>query len=503
MKKKIVLIIAGLLILSFASTSFAWQGRMSGMGDPSGLIADESDFFIHPAKIADGKGSNYYADYKFNYVQVTKWNNVFSFNPAIQGATQYPFMATGSERDHAMSFGGTWEFGPGRLGLFIQYSTDNGSFNGTDDNGSVVVNHDTFSFDTEKRSFDLKLIYGLPLGSWKLGTELAVGHRTQFNSTVQTIQNFLTILNNPIGARNPFYNTFPYMVPTDWRWKEASFKISAENAIGPGVLTFTPKIATVFHGTSEYNSRFIFGTFAVDDIHNTGSLKGWSAGADLWYRVKLNDSATLPFVASLNYDRKRAEISAFDSAVLQPVQLSSETKEFVLEVGGGIDKNLSKDTKIASGLYYDYIRSKTMFMYDFTNESDYIVANNETPLERENRIVLKTVCEHVFSPAITARGGINAFYGWVRDRYSFINTQAGVSLESQNLSTSGHRWGLNAAVGATALVAKLSVEPFLTAGLQKTKLDNSDGSFFPPSASVSLRSDKSEWTVGGGVSIKY
>ena len=505
MKKNNLLILAVVLaIISFASTSFAWQGRMSGMGDPFGLVSDESDLLVHPAKIVDGNGSNYYVDYKFNYVQVSKWNNTFSYNPAIEGATQYPFMAKGSERDHAVSLGGTWAFGPGRLGLFLQYSTEDGSFNGSDNNGTDIVSHDTFSFDPDSRSFDLKLIYGLPLGSWKLGTELAFAHKTIINSTSQFLGAFgETATNDPIGARDPFFNIFPYGVPADLRWREASFKISAEKTIGPGVLTFTPRIATVIHGTSDYTSRFQSGSFILDDIDGTGNLTGWSTGADLWYRVKLNDTTTLPFVVRANYDRKRADISAYDSAAVQPIDLSSEAKQFVFEAGGGIDKNISKETKIASGLYYNYLQGKTMFMYDYINESNYIVANNETPLEKENRIVLKAVCEHIFSPAVTARAGINAFYGWVRDRYDFINTLDGLNLESQDLKTSGHRWGVTASAGTTLTVARLSIEPFINGGLQKTKLDNSSGSFTPPATTVSLQSAKSEWNIGGGVSIKY
>src|SRR6202142_2769956 len=123
-KNNLLILVVVLAIISFASTSFAWQGRMSGMGDPFGLVSDESDLLVHPAKIVDGNGSNYYVDFKFDYVQVPKWNNTFSYNPAIEGATQYPFMAKGSERDHEVSLGGTWAFGPGRLGLFLQYSTE-------------------------------------------------------------------------------------------------------------------------------------------------------------------------------------------------------------------------------------------------------------------------------------------------------------------------------------------------------------------------------------------
>jgi hypothetical protein len=61
-----LVVIVGLLTLSLAGVSHGWQGRMAGMGDPFGLVQDESDFLIHPSGIADGKGTNFYGNYRFN-----------------------------------------------------------------------------------------------------------------------------------------------------------------------------------------------------------------------------------------------------------------------------------------------------------------------------------------------------------------------------------------------------------------------------------------------------
>ncbi len=55
--KKLTLFIAVVLgLIIFSIPAFAWQGRMAGMSDPTGLIYDESDLLVHPAKIADGQG---------------------------------------------------------------------------------------------------------------------------------------------------------------------------------------------------------------------------------------------------------------------------------------------------------------------------------------------------------------------------------------------------------------------------------------------------------------
>ena len=67
MKKTLFLfMILSFLVFSLAGIAYSWQGRMAGMGDPYGLIMDESDFLIHPAGIAKGKGINFYGNYRFN-----------------------------------------------------------------------------------------------------------------------------------------------------------------------------------------------------------------------------------------------------------------------------------------------------------------------------------------------------------------------------------------------------------------------------------------------------
>ena len=62
MKKNcLFFVIISFLVLSLAGVSYGWQGRMGGMGDPYGLVEDESDFLFHPAGIANGKGINFTA----------------------------------------------------------------------------------------------------------------------------------------------------------------------------------------------------------------------------------------------------------------------------------------------------------------------------------------------------------------------------------------------------------------------------------------------------------
>jgi len=49
-------------------------------------VQDESDFLIHPSGMADGKGINFYGNYRFNWRDVTDWNYSSTvFNPVTGG----------------------------------------------------------------------------------------------------------------------------------------------------------------------------------------------------------------------------------------------------------------------------------------------------------------------------------------------------------------------------------------------------------------------------------
>ena len=60
-----------------AGPALGWEGRMAGMGNPTGLIADESDFLVHPAALAEGTGADFYASYGLTYTDIQKadWKN--------------------------------------------------------------------------------------------------------------------------------------------------------------------------------------------------------------------------------------------------------------------------------------------------------------------------------------------------------------------------------------------------------------------------------------------
>ena len=98
MKKDIALVIASAVFLTLAAgPGFGWQGRMAGMDYPTGLVEDESDFLIHPAGIASGKGTNYYGGYTFTYDRTPECD----FHTSIVGdPVPLKFDADGHELRH-------------------------------------------------------------------------------------------------------------------------------------------------------------------------------------------------------------------------------------------------------------------------------------------------------------------------------------------------------------------------------------------------------------------
>jgi hypothetical protein len=127
--KSLFIVIIGFLVLSLAGVSYGWQGRMAGMGDPYGLVVDESDFLIHPAKIANGKGINFYSNYRFNYTDVMDWNYTKDFLSGPFLGT-LPYRTSGDEWEHNGLLGVAFPAGPGRMGFFFEYVGKRGDYDG-------------------------------------------------------------------------------------------------------------------------------------------------------------------------------------------------------------------------------------------------------------------------------------------------------------------------------------------------------------------------------------
>jgi hypothetical protein len=521
MKKScLFFVILSFLVFSLAGVSYGWQGRMAGMGDPYGLVADESDFLIHPAGIANGKGINFYGGYRFNYTGVTQWDSGLDvLTPAGVLSLDFPKKGSGDEQKHDALLGATFPMGPGRMGLFFQYSGKRGDYDGRQVEWWLPATYyfDQYDLKSDLDDFSLRLLYGVPLGGFKLGGEFQLAYRQEKNKIMFEEDfggGFYELwINSPWGKAGPggdWRDFFPFMMPFDSRYWEALLKGSLEGTIGPAKIDFTMRGGFIFGGGNKYKYELQapIGT-PYEQFDLDGDVKGWQIGGDLWLRYPLANGLTLPFLLRMDYQKKTRDGDGVGLLGLTGgnIEYESREKNLQIEIGGGVDKEMGKGTRIAAGLYYDFIKNKNDFFI-----SMYPIATSGTggdydfskyPNQTEHRVILKLAGEKEISPMVALRMGLDFFYGWVREYYNF--TAPGVVF-NDSFPLEGHRWGVGAFLGGTVKFQRFSLEPFINAGYQRLDLKG-DGERTAPSGAIFnlLEMDKlrKEWSIGGGLSIKF
>ncbi len=509
MKAKVSMVAFCFLILFLAGTAYSWQGRMAGMGDPFGLVADESDFLIHPAQIADGKGFTFYGNYRFNWWEVTNWNYKQTwFNPNGTFNSFYSAKNPGNEQDHDTLVGAGLPLGPGgRLGVFFQYSGRQGNYD-----GHIVAtppSYNTFDLDSDLDDFALRLLYGLPVGNFKLGGEVQIAYRKEDNKTSLTFgPGSFFFFNSIIGQFLPNQNTFPFMFPYDSKYWQANFKGSLEGTVGPLKMAVTGRGGFIFSGDNALHwVSFFPGVGFGEDLDLKGDVSGWNVGGDLFLRYPLNESLSIPFLVRVDYQRKdrdgtgvQSPLSVFLDGV--SFEYSNKERAFQLEAGGGVDKELMKGTRIAAGVYYNYLWNKRSFFY-FIPEFSQLTNHSAYPEANEHRIVLKLAGEKEISPMVAMRMGLNFFYGWVDQDLKF--SPFGGLSERISLND-GNNWGIGAALGGTIKFQRFNIEPFVGGGYQKSDAKG-DGGRVNNAGAVTTLIDwdqaKGAWFIGGGFSIRY
>jgi hypothetical protein len=526
--KTLFILILGFLVLSIGVPAYSWQGRMGGMGDPFGLVEDESDFLIHPSKIAIGEGTKFYGDYRFNYRGVLDWNyniNTLITPPGII-LWDFPFKGSGDEYGHNGLLGMAFPVGPGRMGLFFQYAGRRGDYDGKE---NVTVSGTPFAFnkynlESDLDSFALRILYGLPVGGFKLGGEIQFSYRNEENTTRMSAQIDaplpVLLINNPfsIGLFPPSFpphstDLFPFMIPYDSNYLEALFKGSLEGSIGPAKIAFTMRGGIIFGGDNQY--KFV-GSQLIPNAGGAklnGDVKGWNIGGDLWLRYALGEGLSLPFVVKAGYQKKTRDGDGQGwGGFFMPFGFDYKNKEknFQIEAGGGVDKELGKGMRVAAGIYYNYSNNKNDFsinvsppgtgpiwFHDYTNYPDHT----------EHQVILRLAVEKNMSSMVAMRMGLNFFYGWVtKEDFKFNYSEPGFS-STDVMPLDGDRWGIGVSLGATVKFTGFTLEPFLGGGYQKLKLSgdgSSTGPFFPsPPFSLGMDMLKKEWLMGGGFSIKF
>ena len=519
-KGGLFILILWILILSFAGIAYGWQGRMAGMGDPYGLVEDESDFLIHPSGIAKEEGIKFYGNYRFTWQDVKDWDYTLTrFDPS--GAIQYwPHKSSGDELENDILLGAAFPMGPGRMGLFLKYAGKKNEYSGDENelrSGSPFFHK--YNFESDLDEFALKLLYGFPMGGFKLGGEIHLAHRQEDNDTFFNGQQTLVIrrywANNPFGEEDPHRNLFPFLFPYDSKYWEAIFKGSVEAALGPAKLALTMRGGFIFEGENDYDfMRLQSNSSILRGGKMNGDIEGWSVGSDLFLRYPLGKDLTLPFLLKIGYQKKTrdGEGPGFSSSGSGDwagdfFKCKNREKVFQIEVGGGADEELAKGARIAAGIYYGFFRNKndfsliqrsggTLFFWDHSNYPDHTV----------HQVILRLSGEKEFTPMVTLRMGLNFFYGWV-DEYYKLNTSpsGGGNPHLNKNSLDGSHWGIGVSIGGTVKFQQLSLEPFLGAGYQKLNLD---GSGFQTGPTIPIRAyemDKSrkDLSIGGGFSIKF
>lgn len=493
MRKGYLLLLLPLLVLILTSTSYAWQGRMGGMEDPYGLVADESDYLIHPAKIATGEGVRFYGDYRFTYTGVTNWNDqydAYAVPPSSQRAD-----VSGEELRHDGLLGASFPVGPGRMGLFFQYDGMRGDYDGdaiysSGGNSRLEIKNDL-------DSFALRLLYGLPIGGFKLGAETQFAYRQESRGV-----NDYSLAG---AVLNELWIPYPFPPNKSVYW-EALFKGSLDGKVGPLDVECTLRGGFDFAGTSQWSFEQQAPAGGWDA---KGDVQGWRIGGDLWLRYPVAPDLTLPVLVRIDYQTKTRDGDGpgwgTDTGNLYDYQ--NKKRDLAITVGGGVDKELNKATRIAAGIYYNYLQGKEDFSYFSVSPTTWSTDGMTYPDSIEHQLLLRMAGEHILSPAVTLRAGLNFFYGWMTGRIKYffpLNSNTGF-FDIEELSGPGSHWGIGLSLGGTVKVKPLVLEPFVGGGYQQLHL-NAPGVHFDTGGIYALSNEKitrNQWFVSTGLSILY
>jgi hypothetical protein len=244
-----------------------------------------------------------------------------------------------------------------------------------------------------------------------------------------------------------------------------------------------------------------FDTYNVDA---NGSVKGWRVGGDLWVRYPLKDGLSLPFLLRVAYQDKtrKADGPGLDNGVFDIIEESKiREKNFNVEVGGGVDKEFGKGTRVASGIYYNYLNNKNgIWGYGIYPGGVDNFENPRLPNYTENQIIFRLAGEKEICPVTTLRMGLNFFYGWVKEEYNSTTY-----IFSDKINLDGSRWGIGASLGGTIKFNRFILEPFLGGGYQAIRLsgDGSDPVYLGGPLSYDMERSRRQWSIATGFSIKF
>ena len=497
MKKILIsMMCLSLLVFVLSGASYGWQGRMDGMGAPYGLLQDDSDFLIHPAKIANGEGIQFYGHYRFTYTDVMNWDyNLDRLTPAGVLTNFYSYNTSGLEYKNNGLLGAATPLGPGRFGIFFTYDGKRGDYNG-DEYILGAINPVVYELTSDFDNFALRLLYGLPLDGFNLGGEVQFAHRQEKNEN--DIPNRLNYI---LGTSFPQFNLSPFQLPYDSNYWEALFKGSLEGMVGPLDLEFTLRGGFIFAGDNNLLLTEDTGFFDAD-----GGVKGWRIGGDMWVRYSLMDDLSLPFMVRVDYEDKTRDGEGLGQGTFSATwnfPYENNEQNLHLEAGGGVDKEFGKGVRIAAGIYYNYLQGQydIMFSQVFPVGSPRFWDHSDYPASIEHQVMLRLAGELELSPTATLRMGLVPFYGWVREDFAY--TESAIFID--DITLDGYRWGIGASLGGSVRFNSFTMEPFFNVGWQQFSLDG-DGQRITAGVITNLWDmdlSRNEWYIGGGCSFLY
>jgi len=516
-KRMLFLLILPVLVFSLAGLAQAWQGRMGGMGDPFGLVADESDYLIHPAKITNGQGMRFYGDYRLTYTGVLNWDDELDlFTPAGALLSNFPKETSGNELRHEALLGSSFPLGSGRMGLFFQYSGKRGDYDGKQVEffAPATFYYDRYDLKSNLDNFALRLLYGLPVGGLKLGGEVQFAYRQEEQEIIfnEDFGGFRNLWTNPFQgglSLAGWRDFFPFMLPYESHYWEALLKGSLEGKVGPLDVELTLKGGFLFAGdnTYEYQLQSPIGTL-VDGFRLRGDVTGWRLGGDLWARYPLSQDLSLPFLVSIDFQDKSRDGDG-PSLATGTYSYNSDEQSLHITIGGGLDKELAKGARIAAGIYYNYLQGKNEIKFNqFPTAGGFVDYDyTDFPSSFESQVMLRLAGELALSHAVTLRMGLTPFIGWVREDYTFSSFVSPLATGfTDDVSTDGLHWGIGASIGGTIKFKSITLEPFINGGWQQVHLKGSGDSVINTgvvTTLIDMSKDRDEWSIGGGLSVLF
>jgi hypothetical protein len=521
-KRILFIMILPMLVFALAGVSYGWQGRMGGMGDPYGLVADEADFLIHTAKIAKGEGVKLYGDYRFLYTGVLEWDYEMDiFTPAGVLYAVFNREGEGEEQRHEVLLGSSFPLGPGRMGLFFTYQGMRGDATGEQPEWyppAVPIYYDEYELISDLDNFAFRLLYGLPVGGFNLGGEVQFAYRQEENKALYDedygsgVRDLYT--NYFWGGLYDYENLFPFMLPYDSQYWEALFKGSLEGKVGPLDLEFTLRAGFLFGGDNQYECKDVYpippgNLYAAFDAK--GDVTGWRIGGDVWLRYPLAGDLSLPFLVRVDYQAKTRDGDGPGQVNLDAYNYSYESQEQSLGItaGGGLEKELANGAKIAGGIYYSYLQGNNDLQiteYETATGLWWNYDYSGFPDSSEHQVMLRLAGELALSPVVTLRMGLVPFFGWVRQDFKYSYLTSAPSGYTDDVPTDGYHWGIGASLGGTIKIPPVTLEPFVNGGYQQLNLEG-DGNRVNSSGAITdlyeMSKDRNEWSIGGGLSVLF